>query len=217
MIIRILLYIKHKLPFIWKFVDWLNASLFRILYNKKFKTIVQTAFERHYFSSFESHTLLHPDIPALRDLIQRQTPERLTYFQPHDFDEKSLSRLVENPSFLMMGVFDGARMVGYFFLRCFWNKKCFVGRLIDNDYEGKGIGSAMNLIMYEIAWNMGFRCLSTISRHNSAVMKSHSRNPNMIVLKELDNDYLLVEFVRNFQDITERTPVEEVISAHKYE
>ena len=27
-------------------------------------------------------------------------------------------------------------------------------------------------------------------------MKAHSKNPNMVVLKELSNDYLMVEFVR---------------------
>ena len=54
----------------------------------------------------------------------------------------------------------------------------------------------MNFIMYETAWRMGFRCLSTISRNNIAVMRAHAKNPTMVVLKELSNDYLLVEFVR---------------------
>lgn len=96
----------------------------------------------------------------------------------------------------MMGVFDKKRLVGYFFLRCFWNRKCFVGRLIDEPYEGKGIGRVMNHIMYNIGWNAGFRVLSTISKKNHLVMKSHANNPSMVVLKELDNDYLLVEFVK---------------------
>jgi hypothetical protein len=97
----------------------------------------------------------------------------------------------------MMGVFEKDKLVGYFFLRCFWNRKCFVGRLIDYNYRGKGIGWIMNNIMYNVAWDSGFRCLSTISRNNKAVMTAHSRNPAMIILKELQNDYMLVEFVRN--------------------
>jgi hypothetical protein len=101
-----------------------------------------------------------------------------------------------NPAFLMMGVFDGSRLAGYFFLRCFWNKKCFVGRLVDAPYEGKGLGRAMNGILYPIAWQMGFRCLSTISKNNRDVMRSHAGNPAMRVLKELADDYLLVEFVQ---------------------
>jgi hypothetical protein len=31
-------------------------------------------------------------------------------------------------------------------------------------------------------------------------MRSHSRNPHMVVLKELGNDYLLVEFISEKPD-----------------
>lgn len=85
--------------------------------------------------------------------------------------------------------------MGYFFLRFFWNRKCFVGRLIDEPCEGKGIGRAMNNIMYNIGWRMGFRVMSTISKNNHLVMRSHANNHRMVVLKELADDYLFVEFV----------------------
>jgi hypothetical protein len=69
-----------------------------------------------------------------------------------------------------------------------------VGRLIDEPYEGKGIGRVMNSIMYNAGWSSGFRVLSTISRNNHWVMKSHANNSTMVILKELDNDFLFVEF-----------------------
>ncbi len=97
----------------------------------------------------------------------------------------------------MMGAFNQDKIVGYFFLRFFPNKQCFVGRLIDKEYRGQGIGTVMNNIMYETAWRMKFRCLSTISKNNIAVIRAHAKNPNMNVIKELQNDYLLVEFVRS--------------------
>ena len=71
-----------------------------------------------------------------------------------------------------------------------------MGRLIDKDFRGKGIGELMNNIMYTISWNMGFRCLSTISKNNTAVISAHKKNTAMVVIKELSNDYLLVEFVQ---------------------
>jgi len=131
---------------------------------------------------------------ALKLLIEKQASGRLEYFKPHGFDEKSLHKALKNPSFLMFGAFEGSDLVGYFFLRCFWNKKCFVGRLIDQPHEGKGIGRVMNSIMYNIGWRSGFRVLSTISKNNKLVMKSHANNQNMVVKKELSNDFLLVEF-----------------------
>ena len=70
-----------------------------------------------------------------------------------------------------------------------------MGRLIDTNYRGKGIGEVMNSIMYDTAWKMHFRCLSTISRNNTAVMRAHAKNGHVVILKELRDDYLLVEFV----------------------
>jgi hypothetical protein len=97
----------------------------------------------------------------------------------------------------MMGAFASDELVGYFFLRFFFNKKCFVGRLVDYKYRRKRIGEGMNHIMYGIAWQMGFRCLSTISVNNSNVMVAHARNPNMVILKHLRNNFILVEFKRD--------------------
>ena len=101
----------------------------------------------------------------------------------------------------MMGVFKDNEIAGYFFLRCFWNRKCFVGRLIDESHEGQGIGRVMNSIMYNSAWKSNFRCLSTISKNNFSVMRSHANNKTMKILRELENDYLLVEFTDSFIEI----------------
>jgi hypothetical protein len=54
----------------------------------------------------------------------------------------------------------------------------------------------MYSIMYNIGWGGGSRVLSTISKNNHLVMKSHANNPTMVVLKELDNDFLFVEFLK---------------------
>lgn len=136
------------------------------------------------------------DADTLYHLIDSQPVTELEYFRPHEFDIDSIKRKLRNDSFLMMGLFCDNSLVGYFFLRFFLNKRCFVGRLIDIKHRGKGLGIIMNRIMYETAWRMNFRCFSTISRKNSSVMRAHSKNSRMVVLKELQNDYLLVEFVR---------------------
>jgi len=146
---------------------------------------------------YEFRSINIDELAKLNNLITKQAKGRLDYFKPHNFDLKSLSIAYSNPSLIMMGVFLEKEMVGYFFLRCFWNKKCFVGRLIDQNHEGKGIGRVMNDIMYNIAWGEGFRCLSTISKSNQQVMRSHANNKRMVILKELPNDYLLVEFIKS--------------------
>jgi len=193
---RVLIFIKHKLGFLWSIIEWGNGILFSLIYRSRLEEVLRGVFEEVTDSRHTFRKLVQADLNGLNHLLNSQDKGDLDYFKPHGFDIASLERQIEIPSFLMMGAFDGEKMAGYFFLRFFANKKCFVGRLTDKDYRGKGIGRTMNRIMYETAWRMGFRCLSTISRNNTLVMKAHAENRNMVVLKELAGDYMLVEFVR---------------------
>jgi len=177
-------------------IDWLNANLFNKFYRKRFHGILEASIQKQASSFYEYRILTYSDIPSLNLLLKKLEPSQLTYFEPHEFDLKSLENIFHNPSFFRMGVFFNNQLVGYFFLRCFANKKCFVGRLVDKNHRGKGIGKAMNEIMYNTAWNAGFRCFATISKNNELVMNAHAKNPNMVVRKELDDNYLLVEFLK---------------------
>lgn len=199
MITKILIYIKHNLKFAWRIIDHINASLFYFFYNSRLENVLPEVFSEFNAPPYLCRRLSLIDAEALFLLFDSQEKSDLEYFKPHGFEIDSIKKQFRNRAFLMMGTFDRDRLIGYFFLRFFANRKCFVGRLIDKNYRGKGIGLVMNSIMYETAWRMGFRCLSTISRHNTSVMKAHSRNQTMVVLKELQNDYLLVEFVKEAQ------------------
>lgn len=194
--IRILLFIKHRFSFVWLMVEWINGIFFSIIFRQRLNKILSHVFDPPNNSSFDHKILEKKDIESLHLLLHSQDSSDLKYFNPHPFDLKSLKRKIKNPAFLMMGSYDGEKLVGYFFLRFFINRKCFVGRIIDKSYRGKGIGEMMNRIMYEIAWGMGFRCLSTISKNNIPVVRAHARNSSMTVLKELPDNYILVEFVR---------------------
>ncbi len=196
MIERVLIFIKHHLTSLWKIIEWINRFVFSLTYRSKLLKIVPVVISEFSDPPFVYRRLSLSDSDMLWTLINQQPASDLEFFHPHGFELESIKEQLRNSSMLMMGSFDGVKMVGYFFLRFFANKKCFVGRLIDKDYRGKGIGSVMNNIMYQVAWRMKFRCLSTISLNNELIMNAHSKNQNMIVLKKLQNDYLLVEFVR---------------------
>ena len=195
MIARILLFIKHRIPWLWIGIDWLNARLYRILHQKNIAQQAELAFDEFELSGFEFRRLVAADLSELQAMLERQKSGRLEYFRPHGFDYASLEKMHANPAFLMFGVFSEQRIIGYFFLRCFWNKKCFVGRLLDQPFEGKGIGRVMNQIMYNTAWWSGFRCFTSISRNNQWIMRAHAKNPHARFVSELANDYQLVEFI----------------------
>lgn len=199
---NILLFIKHHFRIIWRFIEWGNGIAFSVIFKSRMEKSNTEVISAVNSAPFIYKRLSASDMDQLSLMIERQKESDLKYFNAHGFTKELLYKQLRNPSFLMMGVYHSNQMVGYFFLRFFANKKCFVGRLIDKPFRGRGIGETMNKIMYETAWNMGFRCLSTISRNNKAVMNSHSRNKNMIILKELRNDYLLVEFIRNVDQLT---------------
>lgn len=192
---KILIFIKHRIRFLWRLIEWGNGVAFSLFFKAKLERILSLQFQRSESSPFTFRRLLLPDADELHDLIQSQEASDLRYFSPHAFDLVSIRKQFKKRSFLMMGAFDGERLAGYFFLRFFASKKCFVGRIIDRAYRGKGMGNEMNRIMYQIAWSMGFRCLSTMSKNNHAVIHAHKKNSAMLVLKELQNDYILVEFI----------------------
>jgi len=193
---KLLIFIKHHLGFLWRIIEWGNGLAFSALYKSRMQKVLPGVFAEFGLSPFHFRPLTGEDSKALFDLIHAQQAEDLRYFSPHAFDLDSIRKQFSNPAFLLMGTFSEDQLVGYFFLRFFANRKCFVGRLINQEHRGMGIGSIMNNIMYETAWRMKFSCLSTISKQNKAVIRAHSKNKAMKVLKELDNDYLLVEFVR---------------------
>jgi hypothetical protein len=193
---KLLLFIKHKIPILWHVIEWLNALLFALLYRKLLRRESERCFQEFTLDGYIFRSLNDGDLDALFDLLHRQADGRLHYFTPHKFNRMGLQRASRNSAFLMFGVFDYKELVGYFFLRCFWNRKCFVGRLIDEPHERKGIGRIMNRILYNTAWRSGFRCYTTVSKDNAMVIRSHNRNPAAHQIKELPNDYLLIEFTR---------------------
>lgn len=190
-----LLYLKHRLPVFWKLVEAINTALFQIRFGKALEKQADECLKMQKLDRYHFRRLSSEDASQLNHLLCSQKEGRLTYFKPHAFDKLTLISFARNPAFIMFGAFHRDRIVGYFFLRCFWNRKCFVGRMIDEDHEGKGIGRIMNAVMYNTAWQSGFQCMTTVSKNNELVMRSHSNNPAFKVVKELPNDYLLVEFI----------------------
>ena len=193
-LVNVLLFIKENIKPVWFIFEWLNKVLFKFLFYKKFRKNLELALQQQYSLPYKFREISNEEINQIASFIPEQEPEQLIFFEPHEFDIKTLKSIYYNPSFFMMGVFFNTQLVGYFFLRCFINKKCFVGRLVDKNHRGKGIGKVMNEIMYHTVWSSGFRCFATISKNNVLVMKAHAHNKYLHVRKELKDDYLLVEF-----------------------
>lgn len=71
--------------------------------------------------------------------------------------------------------------------------KGFRGRMVDIDYRGKGLGTAMNKILNEVGFSIGFRLFETVSKNNVSSYRSAISASNVRVIKELPHNELYLE------------------------
>lgn len=134
------------------------------------------------------------DVPALVRFFAAQPEEAFRFFRPHGFDGKTLRKLQRRKSFLMYCVRDGeGQIVGYFFLRCFFIGNAFLGKMVDVNSQGKGIGTQMCLCAMDIAQALGLRMFETISKENIASLRSTEKVLNTRIVEEMENGYLYIE------------------------
>ena len=195
--IAFLIWMKNKLPFLWRMVEWANGLLFRLRYRSLPREAAEVLAAQETggcrFSLVEA-----ADVPALARFLAAQPEERLVYFHPHAFDEKTLRRLQRNAAFLQMQVVapDG-RMAGYFFLRCFFIGRAFAGLIVDEAFQCQGIGTAIWATCAEICRRAGLAMQATISSDNQASMRSCEKGAGMQVVGQLDNGYVAMGYKDN--------------------
>lgn len=191
----ILIYIKHHLPFIWAFVEYINSFLFRQLYKGRLEDVYNRYYQGRGDWKYSIRILQLEDMDALHEFFISQPEQSFKYFRPHQFDYRSLVRKNKDKSFIMIGVFHAGKMIGYGFLRCFFNGKAFRGKIVDVDYQGQGVAKQIGAVITDMAALIHLRLFATISKDNVKSIAS-SRSVNKIrIVKELPNDYIYVEYL----------------------
>lgn len=185
--------LRDKLSWLWNIIEWTNGVIFYMRYGKKLKafafTIVPDGYDIVPIKSIPTSELV-----AFFDC---QPEEAYTYFRPHGFDAKSIKLLQRNKAFLGYVLKDKANgaIAGYCFNRCFFHGQGFRGRMVDIDFRGKGIGTAMNKILNEVGFGIGLRLFETVSKDNVASYKSALFASNVKVVKELPHNELYLEIL----------------------
>ncbi len=192
--VRLLVYIKHHLGFVWHWIECLNSFLFTFLYGKKLNETIEQLISNNK-SQYSFKWLQRAELGQLADFFSKQPASAFEFFKPHAFDQESLKKKNKDHSFIMIGVFDGDKLIGYCFLRCFFNKQCFRGKIVDPAYQGRGIAKQMGIFITQLCQNLGFRLFATISKKNVKSIASSKAVNTVKVLKELPDDYLYVEYL----------------------
>lgn len=194
MLYKIAHILRDKMGWLWNLIEWLNSMLFSMRYGKKVKGFSFTTVPEGY------EVIPMGDVPSdqLVAFFEHQPEEAYTFFKPHGFDTKSIKRLQGNKAFLAYVLKDAknGKIVGYCFNRSFFHGVGYRGRMVDIDFRGKGLGTAMNKILNEVGFGIGLRLFETVSKDNVASYRSAMSASNVKVLKELPDNELYLEIVK---------------------
>ncbi len=184
--------LKDKLPFIWTFIEKVNELLFVLRYGRRLKHYVVGSIE-----GYEIKLMRDVSTERLVSFFENQPIEAFTYFKPHLFDAKSIKKLQKNRSYLAYVLLDTANgnIAGYCFNRCFFQGVGYRGRMVDIDYRGKGLGTAMNKLLNEVGFEIGLRLFESVSKDNLASYRSALSASSVKVVKELPHNELYLEIL----------------------
>jgi len=185
--------IATKFRFLWKIIEWVNGGLFYIIHCVQLKNVPMLI--NKYSGEYQYRKANSNDAASLADFFANQPQEAFKYFNPHRFEEKSLRRYLKNKAFLAFVVEKDNKIVGYFFLRCFFNGKCFRGKIVHQDWQGKGIAKEMGLIMTEVSQSLGLRMFGTISPDNFASLASSKASNEVKIIRTLENGFFYIEYL----------------------
>ena len=187
--------VRDEFGWLWNLVERLNSWLFSMRYGRRLRSFSFSAIPEGL------------DLVPLRDVstekivafFEHQPKEAFTYFRPHAFDAKSILRLQENRAFLAYVLIDSSneKIAGYCFDRCFFHGQGFRGRMVDIDYRGKGLGTAMNKLLNEVGFGIGLRLFETVSKNNVASYRSALSASDVRVVKEMPNNELYLEIIHD--------------------
>lgn len=191
MLYKIAHLLRDKMGWLWNLIECFNAMLFSLRYGKKLKVFAFMEIPEEY----EIVAMKNIPTEKMVEFFNRQPEEAFTYFHPHGFDVKSIKRLQGNKALLAYVLIDKAndKIAGYCFNRCFFHAVGYRGRMVDVNYRGKGLGTAMNKILNKVGFGIGLRLFEIVSKDNVASYRSALSASNVRVVKEMPDNELYLE------------------------
>ena len=195
MLYKIAHILRDKLSWLWDIIESVNSALFFLRYGRRLKGITLTSVPEGY-EAVPMRTVPTEDMVAF---FERQPEEAYTFFRPHGFDDMSIEKLQRSRAFLAYVILDKSKgtIAGYCFNRSFFHGVGFRGRMVDVNYRGKGLGTAMNRMLNEVGFGIGLRLFETVSKDNVASYRSALSASNVKVVKELPHNELYLEILPN--------------------
>lgn len=192
MLYKIAHLLRDHCAWVWDAAESINSTAFGIRYAKRLK-LVPEVLKRNSKEPLLLRVAEPEDAEALAAFFARQPEGDFEFFKPHGFDVQSLMTLLKRTSFLMYVVEQDQQIVGYFFLRSFVHGQSYLGKMVDHNHQGQGIGKLMCKAAMDVALTVGMRMFESINRRNPASMRSTGSVLRQVVLQEFEDGDLLIE------------------------
>lgn len=179
--------VKNHFGWLWEIVEGMNSLAFKIRYRTEIQNLSSV------ISRYEGMRIANEsDADALEEFFSRQPEGNFEFFKPHDFDASYLKKLLRRTSFQMFVVEQEGQIVGYFFLRSFVHGVCYLGKMVDDNCQGRGIGKMMCKAAMDVASSIGLQMLESINTRNIASLRSTAAVLKQRVIKVLEHGDLLI-------------------------
>ncbi len=177
--------IQEKCPWMWEAVEELNAAVcgLKIGDGRRLQKCMSVGVRLADIN----------DAGRLADFFARQPEDSYKWFRPHGFDEATLRKLLRRKSYIVYVMEEDDEIIGYAFLRCFVNGKCFLGKMVDVNHQGKGVCTKLCAVGMNVVETLGWRMFESINKENIGSMKASQKACDVIVVEELEDGDVLIE------------------------
>ena len=178
-------WLQNKCPWMWEAVEELNAAVcgLKIGDGRRLQKCMSVGVRLADIN----------DAGRLADFFARQPEDSYKWFRPHGFDEATLWKLLRRKSYIVYVMEEDDEIIGYAFLRCFVNGKCFLGKMVDVNHQGKGVCTKLCAVGMNVVETLGWRMFESINKENIGSMKASQKACDVIVVEELEDGDVLIE------------------------
>ncbi|EKN06839.1 GNAT family N-acetyltransferase [Parabacteroides johnsonii] len=195
MIYELAYIIKERLSFIWDVIEWGNAKIFSLIYDKELQHLDEVI-DGDIVSPYKMRVVNEKDIPALLMFFESQPKDSFNFFNPHKFDKCSIQKIVDNRVFITFVLTERQTnedmIVGYAFMRSFVNGSAYRGYIVDAGHRGKDLAKIIGKGLNRVGDALDLKMYKSISPENIASMKVTQAMCDIEILKTLSNGDCLV-------------------------
>lgn len=187
--------IKERLSFIWDVIEWGNAKIFSLIYDKELQHLDEVI-DGDIVSPYKMRVVNEKDIPALLMFFESQPKDSFNFFNPHKFDKCSIQKIVDNRVFITFVLTERQTnedmIVGYAFMRSFVNGSAYRGYIMDAGHRGKDLAKIIGKGLNRVGDALDLKMYKSISPENIASMKVTQAMCDIEILKTLSNGDCLI-------------------------